>query len=371
MAGTVSTQRTRTRAGAIVAAPRPIVRDFTGAAARADLTFEARTAFDFLVSMNVVAGEETDLLPEDATWLKDARAGLAPDVRNDIDSCFGGTSAAAFQALPGLAVNRPETADAASFVAVLDALSDDQLARLLLADLLRYVGSETAIDAVMSGDDAALADVGSRFDDHKAEVVGFLREPVPAVRQVRAIVAAWLPVYQQVEPRVAMMLERDVAGRRSDRQDLDQATLIERTTGGLRWLPEPQVRRVVMAPSYFARPFNYVFQGADWRLFAYPIADAALGAVDAGIAPQSVVRLYRALGDSTRMRILKLLSDRDFYLTELALQLELSKPTMKHHLALLRAAGLVTVTEEGSLTYYSLRRERLEEAGTELHSFLA
>ena len=44
---------------------------------------------------------------------------------------------------------------------------------------------------------------------------------------------------------------------------------------------------------------------------------------------------------------------------------------MKHHLALLRAAGLVTVTEAGGLTYYSLRRERLEEGGGELRRYLA
>jgi DNA-binding transcriptional ArsR family regulator len=43
---------------------------------------------------------------------------------------------------------------------------------------------------------------------------------------------------------------------------------------------------------------------------------------------------------------------------------------MKHHLALLRAAGLATVTEEGGLTYYSLRRERLEEGGSELRRYL-
>jgi ArsR family transcriptional regulator len=83
-----------------------------------------------------------------------------------------------------------------------------------------------------------------------------------------------------------------------------------------------------------------------------------------------MVRLFRALGDPTRLRILKLLGERDHYLTELATQLELSKPTMKHHLALLRAAGVVTVTEEGSLTYYSIRRERLEEAGVDLRRFL-
>ena len=56
--------------------------------------------------------------------------------------------------------------------------------------------------------------------------------------------------------------------------------------------------------------------------------------------------------------------------TEIASQLELSKPTIKHHLALLRAAALVTVTEEGGLTYYSLRRPRLDDASVELKRFL-
>jgi len=84
----------------------------------------------------------------------------------------------------------------------------------------------------------------------------------------------------------------------------------------------------------------------------------------------SAIRLYRALGDETRLRILKLLGERDHYLTELAQELELSKPTIKHHLAQLRVAGLVTLTEEGSLNYYSLRRDRLEAAGKEVRDYL-
>ena len=38
--------------------------------------------------------------------------------------------------------------------------------------------------------------------------------------------------------------------------------------------------------------------------------------------------------------------------------------------ALLRAAGLVTVIEAGSVIYYNLRRDRLETASGELGSFL-
>ena len=96
---------------------------------------------------------------------------------------------------------------------------------------------------------------------------------------------------------------------------------------------------MILAPSYFARPYNFVLAGSNWRMFGYPIADEALDANDPLAPPAAVVRLHRALGDDTRLRILRLLRDRDWYLTEIAERLELSKPTIKHHLALLRSPG--------------------------------
>jgi DNA-binding transcriptional ArsR family regulator len=105
-------------------------------------------------------------------------------------------------------------------------------------------------------------------------------------------------------------------------------------------------------------------------MFVYPVADGALEPHDPLAPPPAVLRLHRALGDDSRLRILRLLRDRDWYLTEIAERLELSKPTIKHHLAQLRAAGLVTLTEEGGLSYYSLRRDRLDDASSELKRFL-
>ena len=107
-----------------------------------------------------------------------------------------------------------------------------------------------------------------------------------------------------------------------------------------------------------------------WFRYAVWVADSALGPSDALTPPLSVVRLHRALGDETRLRILKLLASRDLYLTEIAQQLDLSKPTIKHHLAQLRSAGLVTITESGTVMYYSLRRNRLDDASAELKRFL-
>jgi len=366
-----TTENRRLRAASAPVAGRAIVRDFSGGGQRAEISFDARTAYDFVISLNVAAGEDADLLPEDAAWLKRARASLPDALREDLEVCFGAASSGAFHALPSFIIARADVTDAASFVAALDEMTPEELARSLLFDLLRPVGAEDLLDRIVDGDQAAVDQTMERFDEReKTDVAGFMREPGLAVSRMRATLEAWLPLYGEVEPRIAQMLERDVAARKADLASLDADALIERTTGGLRFLAEPQVRRVILTPSYFARPFNYIYQGVDWRLFGYPVADAVVEGEDAGSPPQAVVRLYRALGDATRMRVLKLLADRDWYLTELAQQLELSKPTMKHHLALLRAAGLVTVTQEGSLTYYSLRRERLEEAGIELRRFL-
>ena len=166
------------------------------------------------------------------------------------------------------------------------------------------------------------------------------------------------------------MIRSDADARAGDIATLPPTDLIEHTTGGIRWLAEAGVRRVILAPSYFARPYNFVLGGDDWRLFGYPISDDALDADDPLAPPAAVVRLHRALGDETRLRILRLLVGRDHYLTEIASALELSKPTIKHHLALLRAAGLVTLTEEGGLSYYSLRRGAIDASGTGISDYL-
>jgi DNA-binding transcriptional ArsR family regulator len=184
------------------------------------------------------------------------------------------------------------------------------------------------------------------------------------------VVGLWLALFQPIEERVRAMIRRDVDARTGDIAALRPTDLIERTTGGIRWMAEPGIRRVILAPSYFARPYNFVLAGDDWRMFGYPIADEALDEGDPLAPPAAVVRLHRALGDETRLRILRLLAGRDHYLTEIASALELSKPTIKHHLALLRSAGLVTLTEEGGLSYYSLRRGTIEANGTGLIEYI-
>jgi ArsR family transcriptional regulator, arsenate/arsenite/antimonite-responsive transcriptional repressor len=73
-------------------------------------------------------------------------------------------------------------------------------------------------------------------------------------------------------------------------------------------------------------------------------------------------RIYRALADPTRRRVLALLRERDMTAGELAAAFELAWPTMSGHFAVLRDAGLVQADRAGSTITYHLNVTVLEEA---------
>ena len=74
--------------------------------------------------------------------------------------------------------------------------------------------------------------------------------------------------------------------------------------------------------------------------------------------------LFKALNDSTRRDILELLKKRDMTAGEIADQFNFSKPTISHHLDLLRQAGLVESVKQGQFIYYSLNTTVMDEIVT-------
>jgi DNA-binding transcriptional ArsR family regulator len=75
-----------------------------------------------------------------------------------------------------------------------------------------------------------------------------------------------------------------------------------------------------------------------------------------------VSQVFKALSDSTRREVLKLLRSGPLSAGELASHFDVSKPTMSVHFRVLREAGLVDVERDGKLMIYSLRMSVLEEA---------
>ena len=71
--------------------------------------------------------------------------------------------------------------------------------------------------------------------------------------------------------------------------------------------------------------------------------------------------LFKALNDPTRREILEMLKESDLTAGEIANRFAISKPSISHHLDLLRQADLVTSLKEGQFISYSLNTTVMDE----------
>ena len=84
----------------------------------------------------------------------------------------------------------------------------------------------------------------------------------------------------------------------------------------------------------------------------------------------SLARLFRALGDPTRLSIIQLLMRDEFNVTLLCRELGIAQPSVSHHLGILRAHGLVQARRRGKEVHYSLRDFMADHTGRALRGLL-
>jgi len=77
-------------------------------------------------------------------------------------------------------------------------------------------------------------------------------------------------------------------------------------------------------------------------------------------------RLFKALADKTRLKILMLLDIREMCVCEIMVALDLTQPTASHHLGILEAVELVRDRREGKWIFYSLKNKHIMELLKEL-----
>ena len=71
------------------------------------------------------------------------------------------------------------------------------------------------------------------------------------------------------------------------------------------------------------------------------------------------VLFAKAIADETRQKIMSECCCCWISVGDLAGKLEVTQPTVSHHLAILRDAGLVSLREEGKQTFYTLNQENI------------
>ena len=72
-------------------------------------------------------------------------------------------------------------------------------------------------------------------------------------------------------------------------------------------------------------------------------------------------RVFKAMSDENRLKILELLHERDCNASELLDEMDFGQSTLSHHMKILLNAGVVQARKNGKWTYYTLQRGAYEQ----------
>ncbi len=127
---------------------------------------------------------------------------------------------------------------------------------------------------------------------------------------------------------------------------------------------------LLMVPSVYVWPDVRVSCDAPWHYgLVYP-APAVVDKARSGIPPQELLKVIRALGDDTRLRVLRIVAEGPRSTQELASLAHVSEATMSKHLRILAEAGVLSSAREGYYVLYALVRERVAYLSAALTAFL-
>jgi len=83
---------------------------------------------------------------------------------------------------------------------------------------------------------------------------------------------------------------------------------------------------------------------------------------------RETVKLFKALADENRLKILRMLKNGELCACHLLEDLNITQPTLSHHMKLLCDCGLVDYRKEGKWMHYSISadaQEKMDEVTTE------
>lgn len=193
----------------------------------------------------------------------------------------------------------------------------------------------------------------SNVDDLKKHLIG--------------VMTGWYDaVIQKDIENLNAILRTDYETKKEMLKKMTPEELVEWSTGGVTYLPEPSVNNVLLIPQYIYRPWNIEADIEGTKVFYYPIANESISPYDRYTPNNFLVLKHKALGDEVRLRIVKLLYEEDKTLQEITNQLNLGKSTIHHHLKILRAAKLVEISD----LKYSLKKKSVESLAKELILYL-
>jgi DNA-binding transcriptional ArsR family regulator len=320
-------------------------------------SLEGGTGYEALLGLSMFTGDEPHESYEvGKAWFARVRAAASRELVTALRTLVGSDGPRWFLLL-GMVHEAGGAHDVERLLRHLRTLSAvDVLTALIGGRLpaLRTAEGQTLVKRALAGEPNATAALALRGHGTDSKVLKGLREM--GAREVKRltidVVTRWNREVFSPMGDNAQALAGDVAARAKGARRMSPHQLVDFATGGINYEGEAGIDQVLLVPSIVTRPWITI---SDWESTKIICYRAARGAEAAGSEPdRDMVLVYRALGDETRLRLLRELAAGDRRLTELAQALGLSKSTLHGHLAVLRSAGLIRLSL-GAEKKYGLR----------------
>jgi DNA-binding transcriptional ArsR family regulator len=278
--------------------------------------------------------------------------------------------------LLGLVYTTPKPRTAAAFLEHFAALDPVEIRLHVLGYYTRghHVTDPETIRRAAEGDAGAIRELLDAYSEYLPPDKcvdlerGLNADAVESKRALFELLSGWA---EHVLPKILpadyqALAERDAEAKRELVRSVPPEQVVERLAQGIQWVPGPDIDRVVLFPVFAPRPWVYMSEFRRVKIFCPPITADHEGTGPGD--PAELVRIYKALGDESRLKLLKRLQDGPISLGDAAKEIGLAKSTTHHHLAILRQAGFVLI-QEGDDTY-RLRPDLRPEPGALLESYL-
>ena len=351
---------------------RPQVLDLSAPAA-VEVEIDVAEAAEVLMSICVLGDrDDYDTFDLGGQWLRERLESVPRDLLDPVDALKLGELKVAAHLL-GIVYETPKPRTFSAFLEQLQATDPAEVKKHLFGcygSSATHLSTPDVIERAAAGDPDAKEEFLASLVEHSEKyesVRNLLDADADDLKaQFLELLPRWYEhVFLPHSQEWREAAERDADAKRGLARSHSPEELTDLVTRGYQYTPAPGIRTLAFFPSWWMRPWIILWEHKSTKIFGYPIAPAP----EEGASPAEIARVYKALGDEGRLRLLRRLSDGPVTLGEAAAELGLAKSTAHHHLAILRHAGFVTIRDEDE-NVYSLRRDLLPQAGELLSAYL-
>ncbi|MFP7478646.1 ArsR/SmtB family transcription factor [Terribacillus saccharophilus] len=253
------------------------------------------------------------------------------------------------------------------------ALVSNMPEQILREQSLPYIGSafEKHRTLAAQGNESSLATLQEVTADNPffSDYIAFIANAdISCLKEhLISVMEKWMEEVIRPEEKVLQdMLERDISNKKQKLDAMDKPAFIRWVTNSTSYKPEDAIDTILFIPHFYYRPWTVSADLPGTKVFYYPIHANSIDPDNRYNPDTMLVRKYKALGDATRLNLLKRLMDGEQTLQQLTEQLSIAKSTLHHHLKMLKSAGLI---ESNKQTYYA-NKDSIASLDHELQSFL-